>query len=101
MKLLYDEAHRFAAGFDPDTGFYCRTNQRAGVGQDTGRDPFMASLPHLLDVGIMGHCTHGLSGRCQQSGIECYQSEAWWPQVVSLPAICTQGSGWGLRGMGL
>ena len=74
MKILYDEAHRFAAGFEPDTGFYYRTNQRDRAGQDIGRDPFMASFPHLLDVGIMGHCTHGLSGRCQRSGIECYQS---------------------------
>lgn len=76
MKMLYDETHRFAAGFNPDNGFYYRTNQRDGSGQDTGHDPFMASFPHLLDVGIMGHCTHGLSGRCTQSGIECYQSGA-------------------------
>ncbi len=76
MKTLYDRAHRFAAGFEPETGFYYRSNARDAGGRDTGRDPFMASFPHLLDVGIMGHCAHGLSGRCRESGIECYQSGA-------------------------
>ena len=51
---------------------------RSGIldreGKDTGIDPFMASFPHLLDVGIMGHCAHGLSGRCTLAGIQCYQS---------------------------
>jgi len=51
---------------------------RSGIldkdGRDTGIDPFMASFPHLLDVGIMGHCAHGLSGKCTLAGIQCYQS---------------------------
>ena len=34
----------------------------------------MASFPHLLDVGIMGHCEHGLCGKCEQAGIQCYQN---------------------------
>jgi hypothetical protein len=33
----------------------------------------MGSFPELLDVGIMGHCAHGKSGLCLQSGVECYQ----------------------------
>ena len=33
----------------------------------------MAGFPELLDVGIMGHCTHGLSGLCRESGVQCYQ----------------------------
>lgn len=62
----------FVSFFDEATGRYFRT----GVikdGQDTGRDPFMASFPELLDVGIMGHCVHGQKGLCQKAGIECYQ----------------------------
>lgn len=51
---------------------------RTGVldenGKDTGVDPFMASYPHLIDVGIMGHCIHGKSGLCARAGIGCYQS---------------------------
>lgn len=43
-------------------------------GKDTGVDPFMASYPHLIDVGIMGHCIHGKTGLCAKAGIGCYQS---------------------------
>jgi radical SAM protein with 4Fe4S-binding SPASM domain len=43
-------------------------------GHDTGDDPFMASFPQLIDIGIMGHCVHGASGLCLQSGVQCYQS---------------------------
>lgn len=39
-----------------------------------GVDPFMASYPHLIDVGIMGHCIHGKTGLCAKAGIGCYQS---------------------------
>lgn len=34
----------------------------------------MASYPHLIDVGIMGHCIHGQTGLCAKAGIGCYQS---------------------------
>ncbi len=34
----------------------------------------MASFPHLIDIGIMGHCQHGQSGLCVKAGVECYQS---------------------------
>jgi len=37
----------------------CRSGILDKDGRDTGIDPFMASFPHLLDVGIMGHCAHG------------------------------------------
>jgi len=62
----------FLTLFDEKTGQYLRT----GIikeGRDTGEDPFMSSFPELLDVGIMGHCTHGLSGLCRESGVQCYQ----------------------------
>jgi radical SAM protein with 4Fe4S-binding SPASM domain len=34
----------------------------------------MASFPQLIDIGIMGHCVHGASGLCLESGVQCYQS---------------------------
>ena len=33
----------------------------------------MASYPHLLDIGIMGSCVHGKTGKCLQAGVQCYQ----------------------------
>lgn len=62
----------FLTLFDEKTGQYLRT----GIikeGKETGEDPFMSSFPELLDVGIMGHCTHGKSGLCIKAGVECYQ----------------------------
>ena len=73
MITSWDEKYSFHAQFNPQTGFYLRSNIIAPDGRDTGREPFMASFPHLLDVGIMGHCLHGGSGLCLQSGVQCYQ----------------------------
>lgn len=56
--------------FDPKTGFYVRTD----VLDRPGEDPFMRSMPNLIDVGIMGHCQHGKSGLCIKSGVQCYQN---------------------------
>lgn len=60
--------------FNPKTGAYVRTGVLNEYGLDTGLDPFMASFPHLIDVGIMGHCIHGKTGLCVKAGIGCYQS---------------------------
>lgn len=62
----------FMTFFDERTGMYIRTGIMQD-GKDTGTDPFMASFPELLDIGIMGHCKHGKSGLCIKAGIECYQ----------------------------
>ena len=62
----------FISFFDETTGRYIRTGVLKD-GHDTGEDPFMASFPELVDVGVMGHCTHGKSGLCQKAGIQCYQ----------------------------
>lgn len=59
--------------FDNRTGIYFRTGILVD-GQETEEEPFMASFPELLDIGIMGHCRHGQSGLCLQSGIQCYQN---------------------------
>jgi len=71
-NVLFRKEKDFISCFDSGTGAYMRT----GIirdGKDTGEDPFMASFPELLDVGIMGSCVHGLSGKCLEAGIGCYQ----------------------------
>lgn len=70
MKLKKDRD--FFSLFDDKTGFYLRSGILKD-GKDTGVDPFMASFPELLDVGIMGHCTHGKTGLCLKAGVQCYQ----------------------------
>lgn len=70
MRIKRDK--NFISYFNPVTGFYFRTGILED-GKDTGIDPFMASFPELLDVGIMGHCIHGKTGLCQKAGIGCYQ----------------------------
>ena len=70
---LIDQKYRFITLFDDQTGAYVRSGVIQN-GKDTGVDPFMASFPHLIDVGIMGHCAHGKSGLCAKAGIGCYQS---------------------------
>ena len=60
--------------FDTETGAYVRTGILDKNGNDTGVDPFMASYPHLIDVGIIDHCIHGKTGLCARTGIGCYQN---------------------------
>ena len=71
--IIYDKKYSFKSAFDTKTGAYVRTGILDENGKDTGVDPFMASYPHLIDVGIMGHCIHGKTGLCVKTGIECYQ----------------------------
>lgn len=72
--ILKDEKYHFKSAFNTETGAYVRTGILDENGKDTGIDPFMASFPHLIDVGIMGHCIHGKTGLCSKAGIGCYQS---------------------------
>ena len=72
--VINDTKYHFKSAFDTQTGAYIRTGILDEQGQDTGIDPFMASFPHLIDVGVMGHCTHGKTGLCVKAGIGCYQS---------------------------
>ena len=71
---IVDQKYHFISAFDTETGAYVRTGVLDEQGRDTGVDPFMASYPHLIDVGIMGHCIHGKTGLCAKAGIGCYQS---------------------------
>lgn len=70
MRVRKDK--NFISMFDEQTGKYIRTGVIEN-GRDTGVDPFMSSFPELLDIGIMGHCTHGKTGLCLAAGVECYQ----------------------------
>ena len=72
--VIEDKKYNFKTAFDTETGAYVRTGILDEFGKDTGEDPFMASFPHLIDVGIMGHCIHGKLGLCAKAGIGCYQS---------------------------
>ena len=71
--IIEDKRYSFKSAFDTETGAYVRTGVLDENGADTGVDPFMASYPHLIDVGIMGHCIHGKTGLCAKAGIVCYQ----------------------------
>lgn len=72
--IINDKRYHFKSAFDMETGAYVRTGILDENGNDTGVDPFMASYPHLIDVGIMGHCIHGKTWLCAKAGIGCYQS---------------------------
>lgn len=72
--VINDRQYHFKFAFDTKTGAYVRTGILDENGEDTGVDPFMASYPHLIDVGVMGHCIHGKTGLCAKAGIGCYQS---------------------------
>ena len=72
--VIRDIKYRFRTAFDTETGAYIRTGILDSEGKDTGVDPFMASFPHLIDVGVMGHCIHGKTGLCAKAGIGCYQN---------------------------
>lgn len=74
VRKCYDLKYRFISIFDTDDGSYMRTGILDDNWIDTNVDPFMASFPHLLDIGVMGHCVHGKSGLCLKSGVECYQN---------------------------
>lgn len=58
--------------FDEKNGFYLRSGIIEN-GRDTGIDPFMASFPELLDVGIMGRYVYGKTGLCLAAGVQCCQ----------------------------
>ena len=73
LHHIRGKRYPYLSAFDEDTGLYFRTGILKD-GKDTGIDPFRADFPELLDVGIMGSCSHGESGLCQKAGIDCYQS---------------------------
>lgn len=73
QDMYVDKKYNFAEWFNRENGAYIRSGVIEGT-VDTGVDPFMRSMPSLIDIGIMGHCVHGKSGLCLASGVQCYQS---------------------------
>ena len=71
MHLDKDLGYKYS--FNYKTGYYTRTDYLDKKLHSLGSDVFAANFPHLIDVGIMGHCTHGKSGLCLKSGVQCYQ----------------------------
>lgn len=74
IRKIFDTKNKFISLFNTETGAYMRTGIINEKGEDTGVDPFMATMPQLLDIGVMGHCIHGKSGLCAKSGVQCYQN---------------------------
>ena len=74
IRIRHDLRYNFVTQFNAASGFYARSNVLDSNLNESEEEPFMASFPHLLDVGVMGHCIHGQSGLCQAAGIQCYQS---------------------------
>lgn len=73
IRKIYHRKENFISGFHTETGKYFRTGILEN-GMDTGKEPFMADFPELIDVGIMGHCIYGRRGLCLKAGIGCYQN---------------------------
>ena len=63
IRCVEDPKYHYKTIFNTETGSYVRFS-----------DALFASYPHLIDVGIMGHCEHGKSGLCLKAGIKCYQN---------------------------
>ena len=63
IKIVNDKKNNMITMFNTNSGSYIRKG-----------DSFMASYPHLIDIGIMGNCTHGKTGLCMKAGIRCYQN---------------------------
>jgi radical SAM protein with 4Fe4S-binding SPASM domain len=84
-----DKENNFVSIFNMETGYYMRSDDL-----ETREEPFMSSFPELLDIGIMGHCNHGLSGNCKN---QCYQrgSELEMPNMTleNFKSIIDQGKG--------
>ena len=68
-----DLSQHFISLFNAVDGTYIRSSVIRN-GEEADEEPFRASFPHLIDVGIMGHCIHGKTGLCRAAGIGCYQS---------------------------
>jgi radical SAM protein with 4Fe4S-binding SPASM domain len=72
--IYVDTGNRFVEWFNRKSGRYVRTGIIDKSGQDTNEDAFMRGFPNLIDVGIMGSCSHGKSGLCLKAGVQCYQN---------------------------
>lgn len=74
VTVKHDTVLNYKYSFNTKTGLAIRTNVMDDNGNYTQEEVFAARFPHLIDVGIMGHCSHGKSGLCLKSGVQCYQN---------------------------
>ena len=74
---IVDRRFHFISGFDTDTGAYIRTGILDAQGRDTGHDPFMASFPHLIDVGVMGTASMAKPGYVPKLALAATRVECW------------------------
>ena len=74
LVIRYDSNLRYKYLFNYKTGETIRSNYYTESFKYTKTDVFAANFPHMVDVGIMGHCSHGESGLCLKSGVQCYQN---------------------------
>ena len=65
---IVDKQYHFLSAFDDETGAYVRTGIIKN-GKDTGADPFMASFPHLIDVGIWDIASTEKLGCAKKQGL--------------------------------
>lgn len=67
IRQRMDTDNKFVSRFNTKTGEYYRSSV-LGLPKV---DPFMSSMPELIDIGIMGHCKNNTT--CLEAGIQCYQ----------------------------
>jgi radical SAM protein with 4Fe4S-binding SPASM domain len=65
--VVTDLKYLFQTLFDTNTGLYIRSDILEG--ENKGKEPVMASFPHLLDIGIMGNCKNA-----HLCNVGCYQN---------------------------
>lgn len=76
--IIEDKKCHFKSAFDTETGAYIRTGILDEAGKDTGVDPFMASYPHLIDVGIMGTASTAKPGSAPRRESAATRAVCWW-----------------------
>lgn len=73
MHIYKDKEKPFIELFNPKNGLLVRTNLLDENGKETNELPQSRYLPELIDIGIMGHCSNGIT--CANFGIVCYQGK--------------------------
>ena len=81
---IIDKRYRFQSAFDTETGAYVRTGILDDNGRDTGVDPFMASYPHLIDVGIMDIVFTAKQDSAPKRASAAIRAACWWKNRICL-----------------
>lgn len=78
----YDKQYKFKSIFNGNTGHFIRSNVLKEVDGKlvaTDEEPFMASYPELIDIGVMGRCV--CADKCK---VGCYQKASLTGENMSL-----------------